>query len=152
MTSNIFRVFGILILLLLVYSMLNWSMNTKSPALKAADQFLAAVKTPNRAALEQVLDASNAETSFAGEKVTTIAFKKVNVFPGAFSEKPATKFAYLELNNMRIRTDERPSLLTPSGKTAVASVPLWDGGTIYLREQDGQWKVFYIDSPTPATR
>ena len=147
MTSNIFRVFGILVLLLLVFTVLNWSTSKKEPALSAVTQFLTAVAKQDRAALEQVIDLSNMQISFAGEKVTTITFKEVHVFEGAFSKRPQVKYSYLELTKMQIRPNERPNTM-PGDDTAIASVVLTDGGMIYLRKIEGQWKIFYIDKPS----
>lgn len=142
MTSNIFRVFGILVLLLLIYTVLTWSFNTKDPVLNAVTQFLTVMKQQNRAELGNVIDMSNAEVTFAGDKASTITFKAVNIYHGAFSKRPEVNYSALELSTMQIRLNERP---TRAKEEAIASVVLMDGGMIYLRQIGDQWKVFYID-------
>ena len=144
MSSNIFRIFGIFLLALLVYAVINKFTTAKQPVSGAAMTFLTAVTNHDRAALERVLDTSVATPAYAGDKITGIHFNEIHVFEGAFSKTPDVRYTYLELAALRIPPEVR-AIMTEDGK--LATVQLADGGQIYLRLMNGQWKVIYISRP-----
>jgi len=143
MLSNTFRIFGLLILALLVFFVINRASTAKEPVAKATVGFMDALASGSQSALEPYLDPDAATLVAAGDRVTVIKFKELNFTDSAFSRRPAVTYNYLELKAKRVNLDERPVTL-PEQK--IATVPLIDGGSIYLREREGQWVVFYIST------
>ena len=148
MTSNIFRVFGILLLLLSILTVMSWISTVNQSAVAAATQFMTAFANHDRAKLMQVLDTSVAEVSYAGERITGIQFNGLHVYDGAFSWRPTVSYSYLEMTKKQIRRYAGADM-TPDKQRA--TVPLTDNGRIYLRQVKGTWKVFYIDKPSTGT-
>ena len=142
--SNILRLFGIVLLAMLVFWVLNQTLNTSQPPVAAAMKFASAIANQDRARLETVLDRSNAEVAYAGAKITSMTFNQVNVYKGAFSNRPMVKYSYVQLRDKQVPPDAR---LTMNARNS-ASVPLSDGGYMYLRKVGDAWKVFYIDKPS----
>lgn len=146
MTSNIFRIFGILLLIFLAFYALNRAFIGKQPAVSASKKFITAIANRDKTSLLQVLDTSNAELP-VGDNIASITFKEVHPGKSPFSKLERIQYSYLELTAKQIPPDAGADT-TPDGQ--LATVPLTDGGRIYLRMVDGQWKVFYIDKAPTA--
>ncbi|MHB0938379.1 MAG: hypothetical protein ACYDCO_22020 [Armatimonadota bacterium] len=157
MTSNLLRILGILVLIVLIFVVISTFNRATQPATKAAVEFMNAVNGQDLASVEQLMDTSVSTISHVDNTITGIEFKEQHVFPGSFSKASAVKYSYLELTNRRIPRDAEATM-TPDNK--MATVPLEitvngkpaDGGSIYLREVEGQWKIFYIEQPKEVER
>jgi len=150
MTSNILRIFGVLVLVCLIYLAINIGNKASQPEMKAARAFMTAFLNRDRTSVEKLLDSSVSSVSYAGDRITGIDFQAQNIFPGAFSKAAAVQYSYLDIKNRWIPRDATAKV-TPDNTKATVTLEMnidnkpAPGGNIYLRQDDGQWKVFYIE-------
>jgi len=152
MTSNLLRILGILVLIVLIYVVISSFNRATQPAAKAAADFMNAVYNQDLNTVEKLLDPSVSTISRVDNTITGIEFKEQNVFSGSFSKAPGVKYSYVDLKSKQIPRDAEATM-TPDN--IMATIPLeimvkgkpTAGGSIYLREVQGQWKVFYIAEP-----
>lgn len=152
MTSNLFRILGILVLIVLIYVVISSVNRATQPSTKAAAAFMTAVYDQDLGMVEKLLDTSVSTISHVDNTITGIEFKEQHAFSGSFSKVLAVKYSYVELKSRQIPRDAEATM-TPDN--TMATVPLeiivngkpTSGGSIYLREVKGQWKVFYIEEP-----
>lgn len=144
MASNTFRVFGILILGLLAYAVLNKFTVGNQPVLVTANAFTTALREQNIRKLNELVDTNEAVIVAPGGKVTMMTFRENHVFKGAFSQCPEMSYYYLELLK-KVPVDGVRPVITPDGK--LATIELVDKSQMYLRLMDGKWKIIYIAKP-----
>lgn len=157
MTSNLLRILGILILIVLIYLVLSSLNRATQPATKTAVEFMTALANHDLATVQNLLDTSVATVSHVDNTITGLEFKEQHVGTGSFSKVDAAKYSYLELTSRHIPRDAEAKV---SPDKTLATVPLQIlvegkpeyGGSIHLRQIDGQWKVFYIAQPKETVR
>jgi|GEM_PF-2254389 len=148
MTSNILRIFGILILICLVYLVINIGNKATKPAMVAARQFMTAFANSDLDTVNSLLDTSVSSVSHAGGKITGIEFEAQHISESAFSNAPAVEFSNQDITCRGIPRDGNAQMTPDNQKATVALEMNTDNkqaGSIYLRQIDGKWKVFYIE-------
>jgi len=160
MTSNLLRIFGILVLIVLIFLVINKFSTANQPAKKAAEAFMTAFANHDLATVKSMLVPKVAGVTYAGDRITGIEFQEQHVFTGAFSKSPAVKYSYLEITSRQIPRDASAVVIQSSDKRPeLATVPLEmyaenkpvPGGSMYLEKVEGSWKVFYIAQPPKET-
>lgn len=141
MSSNIFRVFGIFVLALMVYFLVNQVSVRQQPVTKGATDFITAIADGSAQAISACIDPDTVKVVSAGDRVTTLKFSELNVSASAFSKQSKKDLTYVDLQKLKINKN-LPFVQSPEDK--LASVPLEAGGRLYLREKGGKWVVFYI--------
>ena len=157
MTSNLLRILGILLLIVLIYVVISSFNRATQPATKTAVEFMTALTDHDLATVEKLLDASTATVSHVDNTITGLEFKEQHVGTGSFSKVDPVKYSYLELTSRQIPRDAEAKI---SPDNTLATVPLQvlvngkpaSGGSIHLRQAQGQWKVFYIAQPEETKR
>jgi hypothetical protein len=152
MTSNILRIFGILVLVCLVYLVISIGNKTNQPAMVAAKTFMTAFAKHDLETVKSLLDTSVSSVSHAGNQITGIEFQAQHISESAFANTSAVKYSYLDIIGRRIPRDAVAVMPRDGEKATVALEMTVDnkpvpGGSIYLRQVEGQWKVFYVQQP-----
>jgi hypothetical protein len=160
MTSNLLRIFGILVLIVLIFLVINKFSTANQPAKKAAEAFMTAFANHNLVTVKSLLDPRVSTLTYAGDRITGIDFQEQHVFTGAFSQTPAVKYSYNEIISRQIPRNASAKVTQDNDKQIeLATVPLEmnvegkpaSGGNIYLKKVEGSWKVFYIAQPPKET-
>ncbi len=145
-SSTTFLVFGGLVAVLVIYSLITQKQQTQSPPVQAATAFLAALKTNDAAAVTALTDAKTTRVVAAGNHIISLRFSKIAPFPGAFIEKPQAVWSYAELTRLTLDSVSTPVLITnEKTKEAVATLALNSGYKAYLHTVNGTWTIFYLD-------
>ena len=148
MSPSIFRIFGILVLAMLVFFVMSKLSGWNDPVSKSAVRFIGAVQQGDQATVIQLLDPKTADVALAGNKLVSVHFKSVNAFQGAFSSQPDALWTFADLTGVQVSTDTPPEI----GDT-LASVQLVrgmnNGGHILFHRKGtgSEWKIFYISKP-----
>jgi len=154
MTSNILRIFGILVLICLVYLAISIGNKATKPAMVTARQFMTAFTNSDLDTVKSLLDTSVASVSHAGDRITGLEFKAQHISASAFSNAPEVEYSNMDITSRSIPRDGNAEM-TPDNQKATVALEMTathtPGGSIYLRQVDGKWKVFYIEEPPKET-
>ena len=147
MSSSIFRVFGILVLALLVFAVLSQLSGLNDPVTKTATTFLTAAQNGDAETVKKLVDPAMADVVAAGSKLTGVHFKAQNVFQGAFSSQPEVMWQALDLSSVSVPRDTQPTISDDMSSVALARNGDNGGHVLMHRDKTGAWKIFYITKP-----
>lgn len=139
-----FIIFGIVLVVLLIYSQISHYSTETHPAVQATQAFFAAVKNNNATVAKQYLDLSNATLNESGNNIVSLSFKETMLLTGAFIRQPAKTWQYSSLNFLSVDTQTRPH---EDEAAHVATVRLTNGDQVFLKKDATGWKVSYIMLP-----
>jgi len=145
MSMSIFRIFGILVLALLVFFVISKLSGWNDPVAKTSQTFMTAVQQNDLAAVKAAVDPKMADVVAAGNKIVNVHFKAVNAFQGAFSSQPDVHWTYSDLTDAHISTD-----IAPEVGDKLASVTLVRNGAaaghilLHRKSEKDEWKIFYM--------
>lgn len=138
-SSTTFIVFGGLVLVLLLFTVISQFSTAQQPSVRVSNKFLHALATQDSATILKLLDTTTAKPSLAGTKLTGISFTEVVPYDSAFARRPATKWTYLQLAALQAEADTSPVIAG-----TLATIEMKGGAKLHLHQVDGAWKVFYI--------
>ncbi len=146
-SSTTFLIFGGILLLAAILSMISSNSTRSNPAVRTARDFFTALQSNDTPKLLSLTDTDAAQVTTAGGKVVSIIFKGGPLDQhGAFSRRDKNMLSYAELSALSLKLNVDPVVVEDIG---MAAVPLSNGAKIYLHRADknSAWKVFYISKP-----
>lgn len=136
-----FVIFGVILVAVVIFANLSKVSTANHPVIRASQAFFRAIDKNDAAALKRLCDPAAVTIAKAANNIINVNFAAAHPMDGPFANQPPISWNYADLQGLQVDLNAKPNVLD---KTGLATVTMTNGGSIFLRRINGDWKVYYL--------